>query len=72
MVTDTIYNDESCIPSSVHLGGAEGGFVKYWDEGSSISVLEFDVEEPHQNEASSAKEKKEKRKVAKGSSSDAT
>lgn len=55
--------DEACISSSVHLGGEEGTLVRYWDEGSTIAQLEFNVEQPiQQQEAAQTKEKKEKKK----------
>jgi len=47
--------------STVALGGAEGTWVRYWDETSTVAVLEFKVEEPPQAIAQ-AKEKKEKKK----------
>jgi len=47
--------------STVALGGAEGTWVRYWDETSTVAVLEFKVEEPPQTIAQ-AKEKKEKKK----------
>ena len=47
--------------STVALGGAEGTWVRYWDETSTVAVLEFKVEEPPQTIAQ-AKEKKEKKR----------
>ena len=45
------------------LGGLEGAYVKYWDEGSMIAVIEFEVEQPTKSGQEQAnKEKKEKKK----------
>jgi RNA-binding protein 5/10 len=35
--------DEACIMGSVALGGQENCFAKYWDEGTSIVEMSFDV-----------------------------
>lgn len=59
---DNALPDETCIASSITLGGVEGTWVKYWDEGSGLAVMEFEVEEPVQPVVP-AKEKKEKKKV---------
>ncbi|KAJ7349444.1 hypothetical protein DFH08DRAFT_959593 [Mycena albidolilacea] len=64
-IADLMIRDEACISSSVHLGGEEGTLVRYWDEGSTIAQLEFNVEQPiQQQEAAQTKEKKEKKKHA--------
>lgn len=45
------------------LGGLEDAHVKYWDEGSMIAVLEFEVEQSTKTGQEQAnKEKKEKKK----------
>lgn len=46
------------------LGGMDGALVRYWDEASSVAVLEFKVEEPAQPSAPAptTKEKEKKRK----------
>lgn len=55
--------DEAAIASSSALGGAEGGWVRYWDETSTVAVLEFKVEETAQlHETVPTKEKKEKKR----------
>ncbi|KAI0806997.1 hypothetical protein C8Q74DRAFT_1225356 [Fomes fomentarius] len=56
--------DDACLGSSVALGGAEGMWVKYWDEASTAAILEFEVEEPVKpiTAVSIVKEKKEKKK----------
>lgn len=54
--------DEASIPSSIGLGGAEGGWVRYWDESSTLAMQEFQVETPSQPSTSSAPLKKEKKK----------
>lgn len=58
--------DDACLASSTSLGGEEGFFVRYWDEASTIAVLEFKVEEPTQPATSTpaVKEKKKKPKSA--------
>lgn len=55
--------DEASIMSSSSLGGGEGFFVRYWDETSSVAVLEFKVATPvHSSAASKEKEKKKRAK----------
>jgi hypothetical protein len=45
------------------LGCLEDAYVKYWDEGSMIAVLEFEVEQPSKSgQEQTNKEKKEKKK----------
>jgi RNA-binding protein 5/10 len=45
------------------LGGLEDASVKYWDEGSMIAVLEFEVEQTTKaGQEQANKEKKEKKK----------
>ncbi|TFK26403.1 hypothetical protein FA15DRAFT_755080 [Coprinopsis marcescibilis] len=60
-VTDFLQRDESCLQGTSSLGGAETPWVRYWDESSTVSVLEFKVEEPAKP-VEKAKEKKEKKK----------
>lgn len=66
LVQDTIYQDETCIASSLNVGGVEGAFVKYWDEAATLAVMEFKVEEKTKQEdvrnGTSAKKEKEKKK----------
>jgi len=55
--------DEAAIASSLALGGVEGTWVRYWDETSTVAVLEFKVAEPVQSQqVVLTKEKKEKKK----------
>lgn len=55
--------DDACITSSPSLGGVEGIWVRYWDEGSTIAMLEFQVEQPVQQAPEQAtKDKKKKPK----------
>lgn len=62
-VSDYMLRDEAAIPSTLALGGAEGTWVRYWDETSTVSVLEFQVVEPIQSQqAAPTKEKKEKKR----------
>ncbi|KAJ7285587.1 hypothetical protein C8J57DRAFT_1285256 [Mycena rebaudengoi] len=60
-IADLMIRDEACIPSSIGLGGEEGTLVRYWDEGSTIAQLEFQVEQPVQPTVVT-KERKEKKK----------
>ena len=63
-IADYSLRDEACFLSSSTLGGVEGVWVRYWDEGSTAAVLEFAVEEQVQSISATAapKEKKEKKK----------
>ena len=62
-VSDYILRDEAAITSSVAFGGAEGAWVRYWDESSTVAVLEFEVETPvPSQETAPSKEKKGKKK----------
>lgn len=64
LLSDPMQRDEACISSSISLGGIEGGWARYWDESSTVAVLEFSVAEPvaQQTNASGAKEKKKRPK----------
>ena len=48
------------------MGGMEEGVARYWDEGSTVAVLEFKVEQPVQvaEPTPGVKEKKKKPKSA--------
>ena len=63
-IADYALRDDACLSSSLALGGAEGMWVKYWDEASTAAVLEFKVDEPVKPlpTATAVKEKKEKKK----------
>ncbi|TCD59819.1 hypothetical protein EIP91_011398 [Steccherinum ochraceum] len=65
---DYSLRDDACIASSMSMGGVDGAWVRYWDEASTVAMLEFQVEEPVAAPAPT-KEKKEKRK-AKGDAPD--
>ncbi|KAF9264920.1 hypothetical protein L218DRAFT_972483 [Marasmius fiardii PR-910] len=60
-IAEIMLRDESCLTSSVALGGVDGTWVRYWDESSTVAVLEFQVAQPAQP-AASVKEKKERKK----------
>ncbi|KZT66709.1 hypothetical protein DAEQUDRAFT_752028 [Daedalea quercina L-15889] len=63
-ISDYTLKDEACMMSSLALGGVEGQWVRYWDEGSTVAVLEFEVAEPvQQPTAAAAKDKKERRRT---------
>lgn len=59
-VTDFLSRDDACLASSTSLGGAAGSWVRYWDESSTVALLEFKVEEPAP--VIPVKDKKEKKK----------
>lgn len=61
-VTDFLSRDDACLTSSISLGGVEDTWVRYWDESSTVAVLEFKVDAPVQPFAL-VKEKKEKKKA---------
>jgi RNA-binding protein 5/10 len=59
--TEFVHRDEACLVSSLSLGGVEGTWVRYWDEASTVAVLEFEAEAPVHTSAP-PREKKEKKK----------
>jgi RNA-binding protein 5/10 len=61
-VAELMLRDEACIPSSIALGGSDGSWVRYWDETSTITMLQFEVEESVPL-AQPAKDKKDKRRA---------
>lgn len=63
---DYSIRDEACLASSNALGGMEGTLVRYWDEASSVAVLEFKVEEPAQPVVPAPSKEKEKKRKPKG------
>lgn len=71
-VSDYMLRDETAISSSLNLGGVDNTFVKYWDESTTVAVLEFKVDEPATTEAPAVPvtgtKEKEKKKKARGMS----
>ncbi|THH14333.1 hypothetical protein EW146_g5981, partial [Bondarzewia mesenterica] len=63
-LSDPMQRDAASIPSSLALGGVEGTWVKYWDEASTIAMLEFKVEEPVQQPTATGAVKKERKRKA--------
>ncbi|EJD53376.1 hypothetical protein AURDEDRAFT_180890 [Auricularia subglabra TFB-10046 SS5] len=62
-VPDNVIKDEACIASTVALGGVDGDWTRYWDEASTVAVLEFDVKEPTPKvQAGPVKKEKDRRK----------
>ncbi|KNZ81458.1 RNA-binding protein 5-A [Termitomyces sp. J132] len=61
-VTDFLQRDDACLPSSVSLGGVSDSWVRYWDENSTVAVLEFKVDEPVQTTQLAEKRKEKKKK----------
>jgi RNA-binding protein 5/10 len=52
--------DDTCIASSSGIGGGDGFWVKYWDEGTSVAEMTFEVEEPEPEITGPVKLKKKK------------
>lgn len=59
-IDNVMLRDDACIPSSLAMGGVEGTWVRYWDETSTLAMLEFQVAAP--TIQAPAKERKEKKK----------
>ncbi|KZT28608.1 hypothetical protein NEOLEDRAFT_1175903 [Neolentinus lepideus HHB14362 ss-1] len=68
---DPMRRDEAAIASTSVLGGSEGGWVRYWDEASTVAVLDFKVEEPPKP-ATITEKKKEKKKAKDADTSNAS
>ena len=67
-IQDKMYQDATCIMSCFNMGGVEDTFVKYWDEATTVVVMEFKVQKSvKQREGSDGvatkKEKERKKKV---------
>jgi RNA-binding protein 5/10 len=59
--------DESCVTSSLAMGGVEGTWAKYWDESATVVELKFEVEAPVPSVAPERDSKpKKKKEQAKG------
>lgn len=65
-ISDFALRDEACMMSSMALGGVEEQWVRYWDEGSTVVVLEFEVAEPVQQASVAPMKDKKERRRAKG------
>lgn len=63
---DHALRDDACILSTSNLGGAEGIYVRYWDEASTAAILEFKVEEPVTAPVTPVVKEKEKKRKVKG------
>ncbi|KAF5376549.1 hypothetical protein D9757_008286 [Collybiopsis confluens] len=61
-IQERMLRDEACLASSLALGGAEGTWVRYWDETSTVAVIEFQAAAPQLSTTSTAKDKKDKKK----------
>ena len=56
--------DDTCVASSNNMGGGEGFWLKYWDDGTSVAEMTFEVDEPEPEVATGIvkpKRKKEQR-----------
>jgi RNA-binding protein 5/10 len=54
------FRDDTCVASSNNLGGGEGFWMKYWDDGTSVAEMTFEVEEPEPGVIDIVKPKKKK------------
>jgi RNA-binding protein 5/10 len=61
IMVDAMHRDEACLVSSHALGGSEHGWCRYWDETSTVAVVEFEVVIPTQTASNKEKEKKKKK-----------
>ncbi|KAA1469569.1 hypothetical protein DENSPDRAFT_918872 [Dentipellis sp. KUC8613] len=61
-LADMVLRDDASLPSSMALGGNEGKWVRYWDEASTVAVLEFHVEDVASKSPVSRREKQEKKR----------
>ncbi|KAK0210530.1 hypothetical protein DFS33DRAFT_1370964 [Desarmillaria ectypa] len=61
-IDNVMLRDDACIPSSLVLGGVEGTWVRYWDDSSTLAMLEFQVAQPAPA-VQTVKERKEKKKA---------
>ncbi|KAK0228322.1 hypothetical protein IW262DRAFT_1479286 [Armillaria fumosa] len=61
-IDNIMLRDDACIPSSLVLGGVEGTWVRYWDDSSTLAMLEFQVAQPAPT-VQTVKERKEKKKA---------
>lgn len=65
-VSDYMLRDDAAVASSLALGGVEDTWVRYWDETSTVAVLEFEVAESVQAQPVASTKEKEKKKRPKG------
>ncbi|KZV80735.1 hypothetical protein EXIGLDRAFT_845302 [Exidia glandulosa HHB12029] len=72
-VPDNVIKDEACVESTVALGGVDGEWARYWDDSSTLSILEFDVQlpGPSKPQIGPVKEQKPKKKEAQPKNVDA-
>ncbi|KAK0197332.1 hypothetical protein F5146DRAFT_1099602 [Armillaria mellea] len=61
-IDNVMLRDDACILSSLVLGGVEGTWVRYWDDSSTLAMLEFQVAQPGPT-VQTVKERKEKKKA---------
>ncbi|VDC05354.1 unnamed protein product [Peniophora sp. CBMAI 1063] len=74
-IEDAALRDEACVLGTPALGAVDtssGVYVRYWDEGATASVLEFEVTEPTSAEQAKENKAKEKKKKAKALEADLT
>lgn len=65
----TSFYAQACVLGTPALGAVDansGVYVRYWDEGATASVLEFEVTEPVSAEQTKESKAKEKKKKVKG------
>lgn len=64
-VPDELIKDEACVESTVAVGGVDGDWARYWDDSSTVAVLEFEVDTPAPSKPLIGPVKKEKEKKKK-------
>lgn len=67
--------DDSCIDASASLGGRSSGFAKYWEEGTVVSEMVFEVEvdeKKHHSKKGKDKEKEREKDKKKERSKEAS
>ena len=62
-VPDDVIKDEACVESTVALGGVDGEWARYWDDTSTVAILEFEVQLPAQPKAAEQKKAQKKREA---------
>ena len=58
---ENVLRDDTCVTSSMAMGGVEGSWAKYWDESAAIDEMQFEVDASVVT-ASNEKETKPKKK----------
>lgn len=75
LTPDNHQRDDTCIDASAALGGRAQGFAKYWEEGTVVSEMVFEVEadeKKHHSKKGKEKEKEREKDKRKERSKDAS